>query len=293
MAQGSQITLIQDGKVIDQFELQDTLSVGRNPMCDIHLPHRCISRKHCILEKVGEEVCLKKESEFGVVKVNGQDCVQKYLKVGDQVSISPYILQISPWVQKSVLGVEELKIKDQENAEEAEVHSLDHFFTASLEETEESSERAKLIMQSETGEKLEYEVQKNEFYIGRDLSCDLVLEDQRVSMKNTLLLKQGNQFIVKDLDSKNGTFVDGIQIIEKKLIQGSKIQIGNKEMIFSSETPQMLSHFSLEKEGKLQEEMTLNSISKFMLEGFYQFFYRNGNFFRFFKDFRHFLLSIF
>jgi pSer/pThr/pTyr-binding forkhead associated (FHA) protein len=50
--------------------------------------------------------------------------------------------------------------------------------------------------------------------IGRSDECDFVVFDpqNRVSRKHALLIKNGNQLLIEDLGSANGTFLDGRQI---------------------------------------------------------------------------------
>ncbi len=57
---------------------------------------------------------------------------------------------------------------------------------------------------------------KNHF-IGRDPSSDLLLDDPRVSARHALLQWSGNDWILVDLRSKNGTLVNGSPITEVPL----------------------------------------------------------------------------
>ncbi len=57
---------------------------------------------------------------------------------------------------------------------------------------------------------------KNHF-VGRDPASDLLLDDPRVSARHALLQWTGNDWILVDLRSKNGTFVNGSRITEVPL----------------------------------------------------------------------------
>jgi pSer/pThr/pTyr-binding forkhead associated (FHA) protein len=48
--------------------------------------------------------------------------------------------------------------------------------------------------------------------IGRHDSCDVFLPDRRVSRFHARITRQGKSFILEDLGSKNGTFVNGAPI---------------------------------------------------------------------------------
>lgn len=50
---------------------------------------------------------------------------------------------------------------------------------------------------------------KERIVIGRDLSCDVVLEDLCISRKHAEIFRKGNEIWVRDLDSTNGSFLNG------------------------------------------------------------------------------------
>lgn len=49
--------------------------------------------------------------------------------------------------------------------------------------------------------------------IGRDPDCGIVIEDDQVSRQHALLLVDGDRVAVRDLGSRNGTFVNGAAIV--------------------------------------------------------------------------------
>lgn len=64
--------------------------------------------------------------------------------------------------------------------------------------------------------------------IGRDRACDVVFSDMSVSRKHCSAekLSDGTYFL-RDLQSKNGTFVDGIRVRQKHITASSRIRLGN------------------------------------------------------------------
>jgi Nif-specific regulatory protein len=68
--------------------------------------------------------------------------------------------------------------------------------------------------------------------IGRDASNELCLTDRVVSRKHCKIEQAGEQFDAIDLDSHNGTFVNGIPIGRKVIGHGDTIRIGNSEFVF-------------------------------------------------------------
>ena len=48
--------------------------------------------------------------------------------------------------------------------------------------------------------------------IGRALDCDVVVKDEKASRRHCQLRREGGTFVLEDLGSKNGTFVNGERI---------------------------------------------------------------------------------
>lgn len=62
--------------------------------------------------------------------------------------------------------------------------------------------------------------------IGRSTDADLWLGDDGVSRKHARLVKVDDAFTLEDLNSANGTFVQGERITKKTLVDGDQIQLG-------------------------------------------------------------------
>jgi transcriptional regulator with GAF, ATPase, and Fis domain len=67
---------------------------------------------------------------------------------------------------------------------------------------------------------------EGDFSVGRQSTCNLNLEDHAVSRKHCLFIRSGRQCTVKDLESRNGTFVNGTPVTEHQLDQGDEVRIG-------------------------------------------------------------------
>ena len=70
-------------------------------------------------------------------------------------------------------------------------------------------------------------------HIGRGPSNEIRLRDESVSGSHATLMRRGAQWVVVDLDSTNGTYVDGERISGERAIQGvSEIRFGGIKMVF-------------------------------------------------------------
>jgi|HubBroStandDraft_6_1064221.scaffolds.fasta_scaffold226615_1 pSer/pThr/pTyr-binding forkhead associated (FHA) protein len=62
--------------------------------------------------------------------------------------------------------------------------------------------------------------------VGRDSSCSIVLTDSSVSRRHAEFSIKGILLTVRDLNSRNGTFVDGERIQAAQVQAGQQIQLG-------------------------------------------------------------------
>lgn len=62
---------------------------------------------------------------------------------------------------------------------------------------------------------------------------DLALADATVSRRHAVIEETPNGYVLRDLDSTNGTFVDGVRIREGYLSPGAIIRLGHTEISFS------------------------------------------------------------
>ena len=70
--------------------------------------------------------------------------------------------------------------------------------------------------------------------IGRDPQNDIVLDDRRVSRKHAEVRLRLGRYTLYDLQSTNGTYVNGRRVAEKVLDDGDKISVGGLEVVFRS-----------------------------------------------------------
>ncbi len=73
---------------------------------------------------------------------------------------------------------------------------------------------------------------QGEYCVGRQHTNDLQLEDNAVSRRHCLFVRSGDDCTLKDLDSRNGTFVTGTPVSEQQLVPGDEIGIGSSVFCF-------------------------------------------------------------
>lgn len=72
----------------------------------------------------------------------------------------------------------------------------------------------------------------DQLFVGRDSANQLCLRDRAVSRKHFSISRTDAAFHLVDLDSHNGTFVNGIPVRRKLLGHGDTIRIGRCELVF-------------------------------------------------------------
>jgi hypothetical protein len=82
-----------------------------------------------------------------------------------------------------------------------------------------------------------FELTKTEIMIGRDISNDFVINDAEVSRKHARISAEGQRYKIEDLNSTNGTYIDGQRLIGPHLLApGEIIMFGdNVGVIFEGE----------------------------------------------------------
>lgn len=95
--------------------------------------------------------------------------------------------------------------------------------------------------------------------VGRDALCDIVIPDRQVSRHHTRLTPTDKGVMIEDLDSKNGTHVNGQQLIEEALLQDGdtiEIALAQKFIFISSDATLPLERI----DSKLQTDYVPSSI---------------------------------
>lgn len=111
----------------------------------------------------------------------------------------------------------------------------DHEIPEHMEATAKSApERPVLIMLDGNETNRRHPIIKRELTMGRDLSCDVVLHDSRCSRQHAKLVftnvdqtDQAPNIVLRDLNSTNGVFVNGIRVSEHTLREHDKILVGS------------------------------------------------------------------
>ena len=160
----------------------------------VHLPLRSplVSRAHALIILDEDEIYIRDLASRNGSQVNGSVVREAALKVGDLLRIGPHIFQCQSG------------------------------FTASPQTLNESRPRASLTIR---GSDRTYAIDGRTFLLGRRETCDLRMDDRLVSRVHAVIFRRDNRDFVRDLNSKNGTFLNGRRVREVELSDGDEVQL--------------------------------------------------------------------
>jgi pSer/pThr/pTyr-binding forkhead associated (FHA) protein len=97
---------------------------------------------------------------------------------------------------------------------------------------------AKLFFIGLDGAEKSYRLQTHRpFTVGRDPGNDIILRDPKVSRHHAEIVFERGFFVLHDLASANGTYVNGKRVRVAPLTHGAKLRLGNTYGRFSEELP--------------------------------------------------------
>ena len=84
---------------------------------------------------------------------------------------------------------------------------------------------------------LVHEITEKQLTVGRDEGESIQVYDQGVSRRHAEIFRVGEMYFIRDLGSRNGTFVNEEKVDRELLRVNDRIRIGNTEMVFREGKP--------------------------------------------------------
>jgi pSer/pThr/pTyr-binding forkhead associated (FHA) protein len=209
------------------------VTLGRATTNDIVLIQGRVSRTHAQIQCSQEGITLTDLNSVNGVWINGQKVRETELRPGDKIGISDCILQYLPPADDAR---EEATLINSEK--ELEITLAQMTVPISLNET--SLPRLVVHAPDRTWE---VPLTGDEWTIGRASSNNLALDYLKTSRSHARLERKGSDFILRDLQSTNGTYIHDERIEQRALKNGDTFRIGPTRIVFKS--------------GFAQEEMTI------------------------------------
>jgi hypothetical protein len=80
-------------------------------------------------------------------------------------------------------------------------------------------------------------IEERRVVLGRSRECDIRVDDPNVSRRHAELLQEGATYWLVDLDSTNGTELNGKRVSRAKLADGDTITLGGTDVVFGRSLP--------------------------------------------------------
>lgn len=202
------------------------MTIGRLGTNGVVLPHESVSRHHAKILQEGEEYFLiDTGSDNGTLLNNA--LIQKHerylLRGNDVITINGYHLRFA---RTDVL---EQSFNEITDSDVIEVKLLKKVLGALDQEAVPSLE---ILTGTLEGKKLFLAAEQAEFTIGRTPECDLTIEEYVISRTHAKILRHEGTFVLEDLTSKNGSFVNGQRMTQQVLHDGDRIALGTIVCLF-------------------------------------------------------------
>jgi hypothetical protein len=82
-----------------------------------------------------------------------------------------------------------------------------------------------------------FQLTKSVVNIGRRLDNDLVIEDTRISREHAQIRAVKGQYVIFDLNSTGGTFVNSVRISQQPLFPGDVISLSGVPLVYGQDNP--------------------------------------------------------
>lgn len=92
--------------------------------------------------------------------------------------------------------------------------------------------QASVVILKGYAEGMEYPIEKAYAVIGRSANAQVRIRDPLASREHAVIVYHDSDFILKDLDSTNGTHMRGASIRQRKLRHGDKFRVGDTTLQF-------------------------------------------------------------
>lgn len=200
-------------QVADQFSFDHgSYIIGRLDECDIVLPSSSVSRKHARIFIENDRCYIEDLGSANGVIVDGQRVVQRRdLGTASQIRVGDFYMYL------------EFRSPDSHGRKTA----LNTLFIT------DSSDHHKLVRINDSFAGEEFSLSEVENTIGRTDENFILLSDPSISRKHGRIVRDGDFYTAVDLNSSNGTRVNGKPLQAPRVLKvGDIVEFGDIEFVF-------------------------------------------------------------
>lgn len=194
---------------------QKTWLVGSGTNCDVVVPHPNVSANHCRLTHTATGFVVEDLQSSNGTFVNGVR-VEEPMAVSRQDQITLGRTVEMPWPGSGPVASDEEK---RSSCRAAELTARAGSAVRHGGSPSRSPHEAVQVTVTLRG---------NAMVLGRDPQCDHMLDYPMVSWRHARITRDGTNLFVEDLNSSNGTFVNGVRIRERTTVKpGDVVGLGS------------------------------------------------------------------
>lgn len=209
------------------------LNIGRSRDNDIVIDNLAVSRNHCRVRVIDDKYVLTDLNSANGSFVNGVRVTKTEVMNEDIISIGKH---------KLIFTLEAVKGEEE----------IGDAFTADRTMIVENAPEGVLTVTKGKNRGEKYKLTKYETTIGRATENDVVLNDWFVSKVHAKLIKQGGHYMLKDLGSWKGSFVNDKAVKEPVLLrENDELRFGSTKLVFAVHDENKI----LQIEGRKPEEL--------------------------------------
>ncbi len=193
-----------------RIPLDDVFLFGRSPLSDLALDDESVSRRHFEV-RLREGRYVFTDLSGGNTKLNGEVCESRSLEIGDVIEVrrASFTFGLVPQeLQRTVR------------------------LSGSSNDAGPRRAGSKAFLSAIVGKKTQSFSVGKRAVIGSAPDCDIVLEDEFVSRYHCQLEEQDGRFRLRDLESRNGTWMGGLRIFEVELPTEIEFTAGRTRLFF-------------------------------------------------------------
>lgn len=191
--------------------VRDEISIGRQAGNTIRLTERNVSRRHARLVRNHDSYVIEDLGSYNGVQINGQKCsAPAPVRPGDKILIGDYSLV----VQSELAANPETRRRSLAPAPQTP---------------------ARLVMLGSPAPGAEFSLpEEGSARMGRSEDLAIPINHRSVSREHAQVTRDGSRYVVSDLGSANGMFVNGRKVKEHALNSGDVIELGQVALRFVS-----------------------------------------------------------
>ncbi len=221
---------------------QKRVVIGRGAGADVRLPHRTVSQNHALVEMADDGLLI---SDLG--STNGT-----FIGGNRLLPHRPHRMDSGSHV---LVGKFSVKLEGPVPVKQPTSWEVTSELSRSLMRDLMSTTQTELISPTltvlDSDSALELRVTDRSYVIGRDAQCDLPINDSDASRRHAEVVLTSKGAVLSDLQSKNGTKVNGRLVDSRKLRHEDVVQIGTTRMRFEDAAEPMMATIESEPDVRL------------------------------------------